>query len=77
MDMGILKDLREVFRGMKKEKLGKRTPKFCPICGSPRIGLSSSFNVYPRMFGLMPRKYVCETCGYTGPVAMELEEEAP
>jgi predicted RNA-binding Zn-ribbon protein involved in translation (DUF1610 family) len=73
--MSILKDFREVLRGLKKEKLGKRTPKFCPKCGSPRIKLSSSFDAYPRMYGLTPRKYICENCGYTGPVAMELEEE--
>ena len=75
MDMGILKDLREVLRGLKREKLGKRTPKFCPKCGSPRIRFSSSFDVYPRMYGLTPGKYVCENCGYKGPVVMELEEE--
>ena len=73
MDMGIFKDIREVLRGLKRER--KRTPKFCPKCGSQRIKLSSSFDVYPRMYGLTPGKYVCENCGYTGPVVMELEEE--
>jgi hypothetical protein len=23
----------------------------------------------------MPRKYVCEKCGYNGPIVMELEKE--
>jgi len=75
MDMGILKDFREVLRGLKREKRGKRTPKFCPKCGSSRISLSSSFDVYPKMYGLTPEKYVCENCGYMGPIVMELEEE--
>jgi predicted RNA-binding Zn-ribbon protein involved in translation (DUF1610 family) len=76
MDMGILENLREVLRGLKREKLGKGTPKFCPKCGSPRIRLSSSFDAYPRMYGLTPGKYICGDCGYEGPVVMELEEEA-
>jgi len=73
MNMGTLKDLREVLKRLKRG--GKRTPKFCPKCGSPRIKLSSGFDVYPRMYGLTPGKYVCENCGYKGPVVMELEEE--
>ena len=75
MDMGILKDIHGVFKGLKRKKLGKWTPRFCPKCGSPRIRLSSSFDVYPRMYGLTPGKYFCENCGYKGPVVMELEEE--
>jgi len=74
MDMGILKDIREVLRGLKREKLRKRTPKFCPKCGSPRIRLSSSFDVYPRMYGLTPGKYICKNCGYEGQVIVESEE---
>ena len=73
--MGILKDLREVLRGLKKEKLAKRTPKFCPRCGSSKIKVSSSFDTYPRMYGLTPRQYVCEDCGYRGPIVLELEGE--
>ena len=73
--MGVLKNLREVLRGLKRRKLTKPTPKFCPRCGSSRIRLSSSFDVYPRMYGLTPGQYVCENCGYMGPIAMELEEE--
>jgi C4-type Zn-finger protein len=73
--MGMLKDIREVLEGLKREKIGKRTPKFCPKCGSPKIKLSSNLNVYPRMYGITPGEYVCENCGYRGPVAMELEKE--
>jgi len=75
MNMGILKDLHGILKGLKREKLGKQAPRFCPKCGSPRIRLSSSFDAYPRMYGLTPGKYFCENCGYKGPVVMELEEE--
>jgi len=73
--MGTLKNLREVLKGLKRGKLTKPTPKFCPKCGSSKLRLSSSFDVYPRMYGLTPVQYVCENCGYRGPIAMELEEE--
>ncbi|MEM1538981.1 MAG: hypothetical protein QXK33_01010 [Candidatus Bathyarchaeia archaeon] len=42
---------------------------YCPKCGSPNIRLSSSLDYW-----LTPKKYVCENCGYFGPVVMELEE---
>jgi len=29
------------------------------------------------MFGITPVEYVCENCGYRGPIAMEIEEEEP
>ena len=73
--MGALKNLREVLKGLRRRELTKPTPKFCPKCGSSGIKLSSSFDVYPRMYGLTPGQYVCENCGYRGPIAMELEEE--
>jgi len=67
----IFERLREVVRGLKR---GKTTPKFCPKCGSPNLRFSSSFEAYPRMYGIAPTQYVCEKCGYKGPIAMELEE---
>mgnify|MGYP001069774928 FL=1 len=73
--MGMLKNLREVLGGLKRNKLREPTPKFCPRCGSPEIKISSSFDTYPRMYGLTPRQYVCEKCGYRGPIVLELEEE--
>lgn len=73
--MGVLKNLREVLGGLKRKKLGEPTPKFCPRCCSSKIKVSSSFDVYPRMYGLTPRQYVCEDCGYRGPIVLELEEE--
>ncbi|MEM3789011.1 MAG: hypothetical protein QXN95_03995 [Candidatus Bathyarchaeia archaeon] len=43
---------------------------YCPKCGSPRIHLSSSLDYW-----LTPKKYVCEDCGYVGPIVMEIEKE--
>ncbi len=73
--MGTFKNLREVLKELKHKKLGKPTLKLCPKCGSPEIKLSSGLDTYPRMYGITPRQYICEKCGYRGPVAMELEEE--
>jgi len=42
----------------------------CPKCGSPNIHLSSRFDAW-----LTPELYVCDECGYKGPVVLELEIE--
>ena len=73
--MGTLKNLREVLGRLKRKKLREQTPTLCPRCGSSKIKISSSFDTYPRMYGLTPRQYVCEECGYRGPIVLELEEE--
>lgn len=65
--MGILRDLREVFKRLKHKNI---SPKFCPRCGSPKMRLSSRFDIW-----LTPEQYVCENCGYKGPIFMELEEK--
>ena len=71
----MLKNLRQVLEGLKRKKLKEPTLNLCPRCGSSKIKVSSSFDVYPRMYGLTPRQYVCEECGYRGPIVLELEEE--
>lgn len=71
-DLGILKDLREVLGRLKRRKSAL---KLCPRCGSSKLRLSSSFDTYPRMYGLTPGQYVCEKCGYKGPIVIEIEEE--
>jgi len=65
--MGLLQNLREVFRTLKHRRPSKI---YCPRCGSPKIHLSSSLDYW-----LTPKKYFCENCGYTGPIVMELEKE--
>ncbi|MGC8998280.1 MAG: hypothetical protein ACP5JW_02610 [Candidatus Bathyarchaeia archaeon] len=65
--MGILKNMREVLKTLKHRGSSKI---YCPKCGSPRIHLSSSLDYW-----LTPKKYVCEDCGYVGPIVMEIEKE--
>jgi len=43
--------------------------KVCPRCGSVGIRLSSKLDVW-----LTPRRYVCNDCGYVGPIVLEIEE---
>lgn len=70
--MSWVKNFREVVRGLKRRNV---SPKFCPKCGSPKIQLASGIRSYPKWYGLTPMQYVCEECGYKGPVAMEKDEE--
>jgi len=65
--MKLLQNIREVFKTLKYRKPSKI---YCPRCGSPKIRLSSSLDYW-----LTPKKYVCENCGYVGPIVMELEKE--
>ena len=46
----------------------KRRVKVCPVCLSPKIRRSSSFDGW-----LLPEVYICESCGYRGPVYIEIE----
>ena len=64
--MKKLGDLREVFKTIKHRK---PCGIYCPRCANPKIRLSSSLDVW-----LTPKKYVCDDCGYVGPIVMELEE---
>ncbi|HVO85892.1 MAG TPA: hypothetical protein VMT06_02085 [Candidatus Eisenbacteria bacterium] len=65
--MTILGTIREV---LKTAKHRRPCNIYCPRCGSPKIHLSSSFDMW-----LTPRKYVCDDCGYHGVIVMELEKE--
>ncbi|MEM3577348.1 MAG: hypothetical protein QXX51_02710 [Candidatus Bathyarchaeia archaeon] len=65
--MKLLQNLKEVFGSLKRRG---PTKIYCPRCGSPNIRLSSSLDYW-----LTPKKYVCENCGYNGPIVMELEKE--
>ena len=64
--MGILQNMREVLKGLKRRGAVK---KLCPRCGSSKLQLSSRFDIW-----LTPEQYVCENCGYRGPIVMEVEE---
>jgi transcription elongation factor Elf1 len=65
--MKPLENVREVLKTLKHRKPSQI---YCPRCCSPKISLSSSLDLW-----LTPKKYVCNNCGYTGPIIMELEKE--
>jgi len=65
--MKLLRDIKEVFKTLSHRK---PTRVYCPRCGSRKIRLSSSLDYW-----LTPKKYLCENCGYIGPIIMELEKE--
>jgi predicted RNA-binding Zn-ribbon protein involved in translation (DUF1610 family) len=65
--MKLIQNLKEVLGSLKRRGPSKI---YCPRCGSPNIRLSSSLDYW-----LTPKKYVCENCGYKGPIVMELEKE--
>ena len=64
--MGTFQDLLEVVKSLKHRK---ETQKYCPICCSPRLKLAGGAD-----FWLMPGKFVCQDCGYTGFIVMEKDE---
>jgi len=65
--MKLLQDIKEVFKTLSYRR---PTKIYCPRCGSQKIHLSSSLDYW-----LTPKKYVCDNCGYIGPIIMELEKE--
>ncbi|MEM2937322.1 MAG: hypothetical protein QXJ63_02095 [Candidatus Bathyarchaeia archaeon] len=65
--MKILQNMRGVIKTLKHRSPSKI---YCPRCGSPKIRLSSSLDYW-----LTPKKYLCENCGYLGPIVMELERD--
>jgi hypothetical protein len=65
--MKKLDGFREVFKNTKHRKPSQI---FCPRCASPKIRLHSGLD-----FWLTPQAYLCEDCGYTGIIVMELDEE--
>jgi uncharacterized Zn finger protein len=66
--MKLLQNVREVLKSLKHSK---PTKIYCPRCCSPKINPHSGLDFW----GLTPKKYVCENCGYVGPIIMELEKE--
>jgi predicted RNA-binding Zn-ribbon protein involved in translation (DUF1610 family) len=66
--LGFLRDLRDVFGTVRHVKPSK--VKYCPRCGSKDLRIASSFGYW-----LAPKRYICDKCGYLGPVFMELQKE--
>jgi predicted RNA-binding Zn-ribbon protein involved in translation (DUF1610 family) len=65
-----MKQLENVLEVLNTLKHRKPSRIYCPKCASPKINLSNSLEIW-----LLPRKYLCEDCGYIGPIVMELEKE--
>ena len=65
--LSLLRNFREVVKNLKHRR---PSAKLCPRCGSPKLRLSSRFDIW-----LFPEQYICVNCGYRGPVVMELVKE--
>ena len=65
--MKNLKKINNLFRNIKHRK---PSAIYCPKCGDSNIKKSSSFDSW-----LIPAKYICEKCGYSGILYMELEKK--
>ena len=53
---------------LKSARYRAPEPVFCPQCRSYKVKLKESY-------GILPRVYHCENCGYEGPLILELEPE--
>ena len=73
--MGKVEDFREVVKGLKHKKIREKTTKHCPRCESKNIQISSGADVYPRLYGITPMRYVCKDCGYVGSLVLEKTAE--
>ena len=62
--MPLLSGLKET---LKQIKYRNPQPIFCPKCKSPELRSNNTF-------GILPQTYVCQVCGYEGPLFLELEE---
>jgi len=57
------------FDAVKDLKHSATAPKACPVCGSVNVRFVGSLSGW-----LLPAMYVCEQCGYSGSLVLELEE---
>ncbi|MDG6222521.1 MAG: hypothetical protein QCH99_04595 [Candidatus Bathyarchaeota archaeon] len=73
--MGKLANFRETLKELKRTNRKEKTIKVCPKCASPKILLSSSSDIYPRLYGIAPMQYFCSNCGYRGTLVLEKIKE--
>jgi len=66
--METVRRLRSLVGKLSWKAPSTKSIKCCPRCGSPKIKLSSRFDVW-----LTPEQYICENCGYKGPIVLERE----
>jgi len=61
--------LVDVVRRLKRSDPG---PRICPSCGSPKIREFGSLGSW-----LVPPTFICDDCGYAGPVVLEVDQPEP
>ncbi|RLI04896.1 hypothetical protein DRO26_03710 [Candidatus Bathyarchaeota archaeon] len=62
--------IKNFFEVLSKIRRSGKERLVCPRCRSSKVYPSSWMNGW-----LTPPQYVCEKCGYKGPILMKLEEE--
>lgn len=62
-----MKLLRRLVRVFKSRGVSK-TLKLCPVCNSLNIRLATKYSGW-----LTPETYVCDECGYSGPIYLEID----
>jgi len=67
--MDKLRRFQLLLRKMAWRSPASRSVRACPRCGSINIRFSTRLDVW-----LTPRRYVCDDCGYVGPIVLEIEE---
>ena len=55
----------EILHSKSKNKI-----LLCPACGGKNVELLSKFDAW-----LLPKRYLCKSCGYLGPIILEVEKE--
>ena len=66
--LSAFKNLADTIKSLKRKGV---KPKVCPKCGSTDVGFSSKYEPW-----LLPEQYVCKSCGFKGPLFVEVEEAA-
>jgi len=64
--LGTIRRLLSLVKELKWEAPSSKIVKCCPRCGGSNIRLFSKLDVW-----LTPEQYVCEDCGYKGPIVLE------
>lgn len=62
--------LRNIIKLFKELKHSRVSLKICPKCDSTKVRQSSTLNSW-----LMPAYYICENCGYHGPIIKEIVKD--
>jgi phage-related protein len=66
----FLKSFKEVWKYRSRKSDSKAVVKVCPICLSTSIEIEPNFLPF-----IIPFKYHCQNCNYTGPIFAEVNRE--